>query len=1155
MSSDFIVNEYTNLINSIGDDFIKSICSKFEIVTFLSFEKNPVKTDENYIDALFNFLNKHQLIIYYLPNHINNIKAVVCVEGKCVIFEKFDIINFESTLMKIKGITINVSEPDQNLSEEISSIERTFSKTIKQNPLFRIIMRPILAFIIRRFFYPTYYFKKPDFFTFNKKYNKPNFINAFNSWFQSKSCKEMMDDNIEQFFENKDEEKPILLNFKEDEFIKLRTIFNKQLSIYYLVIHKDSLYLFLMKKYSTLEKNKFKLHEISFCENYSHHCFTKVYGFLKNEGQVTGIIYEYLCNDNLTKFYKSNKHNNEIFKLMTSKRVFEGINYLQSKSLIHRDLKPDNILIDHDYRAYISDYETIRKVTDQNEEYTYDIGSSFYGSPEQLNGDNISPQTDIYSYGLILKFIYNQKISSKFKSLIDSCTMSDPNKRISIKGITNFLSDEIKNFNDLNKISLSDNIHLLSQYLHENISILKIKGWNQEQINDYFYKSYILFLSEFKKNEEKKSFALNNLGNLYMNGKGLEKNYSKAKKYYHKAEKLNNSYATNSIGNFYKTGILGEKNYLKAIEYYRRASMMENPESFYNLGFLYLTGKGFKRDLVKAYEYFMKGADLKNVNSYRLLALLHLYGEEPIEQNSQKAKEYYDKAIKLNDSNSIVSKALLYYYGDSVEKDYLKARELFLLAANKNVANAFYNLGKMYKRGDIGKRDYDKAIHYFKIAARLNQPDSYYYLGKLYFKGQGVPQDYKMAKSYYEIGSELNEPYSSYKLGIMYENGIGVKQDYKKAEQYFKKAGENHYFSGVFKLGTYYNNGDIFQIDIDKAISYFEMCIQTKKEKYLLELNEYFNIKRNFEHYPAYNELGLIYIISDEKRNLNAAVDFIRIAAHSEYPFGQNNYGLLNQIYLNNLDEARYMYERASKHNFAPAEYNFGHIYEEKGNLVEAYKLYERASKHEDQEMIFHSIKRYDKRLKYSIIFITTLAELKLIHYYLSLETYNSDKVQIYFNKILTKFKKYLENEYFPLVIGEKCENIFHLICNTFFNNTDDTNIDETIQYEKYCLQKKHKQQTIENINDMKNIFEYKSQKLLKDVLIDRNIRERFMLNIAEMIDLMNSILYKPPYLILFGRIQINKKIPEHLISSNKIISDINNEFYNGFDINIEEIK
>ena len=136
MSSDFIVNEYTNLINSIGDDFIKSICSKFEIVTFLSFEKNPVKTDENYIDALFNFLNKHQLIIYYLPNHINNIKAVVCVEGKCVIFEKLDIINFESTLMKIKGISINVSEPDQHLSEEISSIERTFSKPIKNNPLF-----------------------------------------------------------------------------------------------------------------------------------------------------------------------------------------------------------------------------------------------------------------------------------------------------------------------------------------------------------------------------------------------------------------------------------------------------------------------------------------------------------------------------------------------------------------------------------------------------------------------------------------------------------------------------------------------------------------------------------------------------------------------------------------------------------------------------------------------------------------------------------------------------------------------------------------------------------------------------------------------------------------------------------------------------------
>lgn len=121
-----------------------------------------------------------------------------------------------------------------------------------------------------------------------------------------------------------------------------------------------------------------------------------------------------MSNDNLYSFLCSeNENKNELFSLIAINRICQGIDYLQSNLLIHRDLKPLNILVDHDYLPYISDFETIRKIpqqlNDYNNEITNDIGSSLYTSLEQSRGLYISFPTDIYSFGLIIYFIYEKK--------------------------------------------------------------------------------------------------------------------------------------------------------------------------------------------------------------------------------------------------------------------------------------------------------------------------------------------------------------------------------------------------------------------------------------------------------------------------------------------------------------------------------------------------------------------------------------------------------------------------------------------------------------------------------------------------------------------------------------------------------------------------
>ncbi|KAK8843707.1 hypothetical protein M9Y10_024771 [Tritrichomonas musculus] len=118
-----------------------------------------------------------------------------------------------------------------------------------------------------------------------------------------------------------------------------------------------------------------------------------------------------MSNRNLNVFFQNNK-TNDIFNIIAYSRIFQGINYLHSNSLIHRDLRPFINLIDNDNIPYIADYDTVRLLDPKSaDEMTEDIGEDTYTSPEQQTDSSIvSFQADIYSFGQIIYFLYEKKI-------------------------------------------------------------------------------------------------------------------------------------------------------------------------------------------------------------------------------------------------------------------------------------------------------------------------------------------------------------------------------------------------------------------------------------------------------------------------------------------------------------------------------------------------------------------------------------------------------------------------------------------------------------------------------------------------------------------------------------------------------------------------
>jgi len=76
------------------------------------------------------------------------------------------------------------------------------------------------------------------------------------------------------------------------------------------------------------------------------------------------------------------------------------------RGVVHRDLKPANILLDEDGNAYLADFGIAKDLGKTFSPYRTDaasvVGSPAYISPEQVKSEAITPQTDIYSLGVML---------------------------------------------------------------------------------------------------------------------------------------------------------------------------------------------------------------------------------------------------------------------------------------------------------------------------------------------------------------------------------------------------------------------------------------------------------------------------------------------------------------------------------------------------------------------------------------------------------------------------------------------------------------------------------------------------------------------------------------------------------------------------------
>lgn len=90
--------------------------------------------------------------------------------------------------------------------------------------------------------------------------------------------------------------------------------------------------------------------------------------------------------------------------------------HIHARGIVHRDVKPENILLAADGRAVLSDFSLSCKLSDIKE-MRRKCGSPCYAAPELLSGDQYSAKVDVFSVGCVLFYMLSARIPFEGSSL------------------------------------------------------------------------------------------------------------------------------------------------------------------------------------------------------------------------------------------------------------------------------------------------------------------------------------------------------------------------------------------------------------------------------------------------------------------------------------------------------------------------------------------------------------------------------------------------------------------------------------------------------------------------------------------------------------------------------------------------------------------
>ncbi len=149
------------------------------------------------------------------------------------------------------------------------------------------------------------------------------------------------------------------------------------------------------------------------------------------DGQI--VLEEYIDGINIAQMMES-----EQYDFRRTKTVLIGVcralSVLHGLRFVHRDVKPENVMVDKNGRVVLIDFNASRKISSVGKD-TVVMGTVGYASPEQLGIAQSDARTDIYAVGVMLNMMLvgkhpsEEMVKGRAGRIVRKCTRVNPDER------------------------------------------------------------------------------------------------------------------------------------------------------------------------------------------------------------------------------------------------------------------------------------------------------------------------------------------------------------------------------------------------------------------------------------------------------------------------------------------------------------------------------------------------------------------------------------------------------------------------------------------------------------------------------------------------------------------------------------------------------
>ncbi|MEW9124008.1 MAG: Stk1 family PASTA domain-containing Ser/Thr kinase [Thermotaleaceae bacterium] len=148
--------------------------------------------------------------------------------------------------------------------------------------------------------------------------------------------------------------------------------------------------------------SKFK-RESQAAASLSHPNIVNIYDVGNDDHDIYYIVMEYVKGKTLKQYIKEKGTLETEDCIHIAKQIALALQHAHSNHIVHRDIKPHNILITDDSRVKVTDFGIARAATSSTVTNTGNvIGSVHYFSPEQARGGYTDEKSDLYSLGIVM---------------------------------------------------------------------------------------------------------------------------------------------------------------------------------------------------------------------------------------------------------------------------------------------------------------------------------------------------------------------------------------------------------------------------------------------------------------------------------------------------------------------------------------------------------------------------------------------------------------------------------------------------------------------------------------------------------------------------------------------------------------------------------